>query len=154
MIPYDFINNIFMEKSNLSYSTNFNDVKNIVDSLSKDELHHICNGTFKKSPYVVYREVLLVNNDPAAFIEAYSAIDEMNKDEAVCVCACKKEYRGNGYIKILGKRMLSKIKSKGIKKIYWETTKSNKASSAVAKGLGFGKSEDVNKDDDNYMITL
>ena len=50
--------------------------------------------------------------------------------------------------------MLKKIKSTGIKKLYWETTKSNIASSSIAKSLGFKKSEDINKDDDNYSYIL
>lgn len=69
------------EKANekYSYSKLFSDVKNIVNTFSKTDLSHICSGTFKDSPYVKYREVLLVNKDPAAFIDVYSIPEEMEK---------------------------------------------------------------------------
>jgi hypothetical protein len=74
------------ESSNkITYSNSFNDVKNIVNTLTDKELHEICSGTFKNSPYVIYRQVLKVNNDPAAFIDVYSIPQEMKKDEAVII---------------------------------------------------------------------
>ena len=53
----------------INYSNKFKDVLSIVETLSEKEKNYICNGEFKDSPYVIYREVLLDNNVPAAFID-------------------------------------------------------------------------------------
>lgn len=143
-----------VDESHITFSSSFKDVKNITDSLNKKELSNICSGEFKNSPFVVYRKVVLVDNNPASFIDVYSIPSEMEKNEAVIVCATKKEYRGLGLIKKCYNGLESTIKNKGIDTLYWETTKSNSASSSIAKSLGFSKGEDINKDDDNYIKVL
>ena len=141
-------------KTKITYSEKFEDVKEIVDTLSKSDLKKICNGTFKNSPYVKYRKVCLVDNRPAAFIDIYSLPNEMESNEAVVVCACREEYRKMGLIKDCFNGAKRTLKSKGIDTVYWETTKGNAASNATAKSLGFKKSEDVNKSDSNYVLKL
>ncbi len=141
-------------KSKFSYSDSFKDVKDIVDSLSAEELHNICTGTFKDSPFVVYRKVVCVDKEPAAFIDAYSIPKEMEKDEAVIVCATKPKFRGRGLIKLCYDGLEDTLRSKGIKTIYWETTKDNKASASLARSLGFTSGKNINKDDDNYQKSI
>ncbi len=160
-IKLDNNGNIIEEKSkflnesskikSVTFSNSFKDVKNIADSLTKEELSHICNGTFKNSPFVKYRRVVLINKDPAAFIDVYSIPKEMNKDEAAIVCACKRKYRGQGLIRTCYEGLEAAVYKQGIRKLYWETTKTNKASSHLAISLGFSKGEDINNDDDNYV---
>ena len=140
-----------VDKSHIIFSSSFKDVKNITDSLNKKELSNICSGEFKNSSFVIYRKVALVDNNPASFIDVYSIPSEMKKNEAVIVCATKKEYRGLGLIKKCYNGLESIVKKKGIDTLYWETTKSNNVSSSIAKSLGFSKGEDINKDDDNYV---
>lgn len=68
----DIRNESYIEESeNIQYTSSFKDVKNIVDSLNKEDLNYICNGEFKNSPYIIYRNVLIYNNDPASFIDIY-----------------------------------------------------------------------------------
>lgn len=43
----------------------------------------------------------------------------------VCNYVCKKEYRGNGYSKILNDAILQEAKSRGFKRIYLKTTLEN-----------------------------
>lgn len=138
----------------ISYSNNFDDVLKVVNSLSEEDLHHICSGEFKNSPFVKYREVLKVNGEPAAFIDIYSIPSEMKADEGVVVTATNPSFRGKGYAKVLASRMINHIKDTGIKTLYWETSKGNDASKAIAKSLGFIKSEYINDDDDNYKLIL
>ena len=149
------VETLLTETSKISYGNSFELTKNIVDTFTSKELHNICNGEFKESPYIIYREILLVNKDPAAFIDIYSIPEEMEDDEAAIVVGCKKKYRGSNYIQQLVKRAITKLKKqKKIKKLYWETTKSNSTSSHIASKLGFKKSEDINKDDDNYLMLM
>lgn len=146
--------NEVVDESHITFSSSFKDVKNITDSLNKKELSNICSGEFKNSPFVVYRKVALVDNNPASFIDVYSIPSEMKKNEAVIVCATKKEYRGLGLIKKCYNGLESIVKKKGIDTLYWETTKNNNVSSSIAKSLGFSKGENINKDDDNYVKVL
>lgn len=131
-------------KNNISFSRDFKYVKNIVDSLSEKDLYKICNGDFKKSPYVKYREVVLLNNDPVSFIEVYT-LPSMNKRDGVIVIATKDKYRSCGYANILINRMKSKIKN--IDKLIWKTDMNNINSRNLAKKNGFfNNKEDAYKD--------
>lgn len=69
----------------------------------KKKKNYICNGEFKDSPYVIYREVLLDNNVPAAFIDIYHF---NKKDPAVIVLATNELYRNKGYASRLLKRAI------------------------------------------------
>lgn len=153
--PLDNESVILEYKNNISFDSSFSLVKKIVDSLTKEELSHICTGEFKDSPYIIYREVLSVNNKPAAFIDIYSIPKEMNKDEAVIVVACNPKFRKNGYVELLVERAIPIIKKENkIKYLYWETDKSNKASSNIAKKFKFKKAKNFDENDDNYVINL
>ena len=145
---------VFLEEAskNISYSSDFKDMRNVTKTLSKAELNHIgmTGKESKDDPYLVYRSVLLVDKDPAAFIDVYYSPEEDMDGGIICV-ACKKEYRGNGYTKVLVEKMKREINKSKVKKVYWETTKGNKASSIIAKQCGFKPSENINKSDDNYV---
>ena len=151
-------NEVYLEANNkkdISYSTDFNDVKNIVDSLSNAELHNICIGKFVDSPYTIYRKVVLVKDDPAAFLDIYSIPSEMDKDEAVIVCAVKKKYRNKGLIKLCFDNCIESIRKAGINTLYWETDKNNVTSAKLAKSLGFKKySSNTTSDDICFYIDI
>lgn len=111
----------------------FNDVKNIVDTLTKYELDQICNGSFQDSPYVKYRRVAYEGKEPVAFIDCYQ-LPDMDEDELCIVVACKKQYRNRGITKQLvnkAKEDLSEYKLK-----YEVKSKDNKASISVGKSVG------------------
>ena len=130
--------------NDISFSKDFKYVKNIVDTLSKKDLYKICNGNFKKSPYVKYREVILLNNDPASFIEVYT-LPTMNKRDGVIVIATKDKYRNSGYANILVNRMKSKIKK--VDRLIWDVHMNNTNSRNLAKRNGFfNDEEDTCKD--------
>ena len=156
-ITSEFKEHYFMKlkshKIKISYSEKFEDVKEITDTLSKKDLLNICTGTFKNSPHVKYRKVCLMDNRPAAFVDIYSIPKEMESNEAVVVCACREEYRKMGLIKNCFNGAKRNLKTKGIDTIYWETTKSNEASIATAKSLGF-KLHESNKNDVVYILNI
>lgn len=136
-------------KESITYSKSFKDVKNIVDSLSKKDLGQICNGDFKDSPYIIYRNVLMYNGDPAAFIDVYKLDDSTNNDGCI-VIACKPKYRGKGF----PTQLVNKLKNdKSFKwsHLIWECAKNNVASSTLAKKIGLELS---NESDKKYEYSL
>ena len=139
-----------LEATNLSYSNSFEDVKEIVDSLSKKDLNKICNGTFKESPNTIYREVILRDGEPAAFIEVYNLKTEYPDADGCIVVAVKEKYRGMGLTKKLVHRMLEDKKFKWTHLI-WETAKTNKASIAIANQLKFKKTS-TNEENIEFSI--
>ena len=82
----------------MKFSNDYEDVEKIVMKLSKKDLLHICNGSFKKSPYTKYILSLIINNESIGFIEVYNLPDE--KYEFI-VIAINPKYRGRGYSNIL-----------------------------------------------------
>lgn len=144
--------------SSINYSDKFEDVKNIVNTLTDSELKNICNGEFKNSPFVVYREVLKSGNDPVAFIDVYQ-LPAMKKNTAAIVIATKnnKKYRNKGYMTMLIERMFENIRIKHpeIDTLEWRTQTDNIASNKLAKKHGFTKSEkDTSSDKVKYSISL
>lgn len=132
-----------IEKEDISYSYSFDDVKKIVNSLSKKDLNKICNGEFKNSPYVFYREVLLINKEPVSFIDVYK-LPNMEED-GVIVIATKEKWRGVGLGTILVNRMKAKLKNKNL---VWKTQRNNDASIYLAKKMKFNPIfESANMDD-------
>ena len=125
-------NSLYEESDKISFSKSFSDVKKIVDALSKSDLNRICNGTFKDSPYVIYRDVLSVNNKPVSFIDVYRLPDM--KEDGVIVLATNPDYRKLGYSSILVNRMHEKLKDK---KLIWKTQKDNNASINLAKKMNY-----------------
>lgn len=116
-------------KNSITFSKDFKYVKNIVDSLSKNELYEICDGKFVKSPYVKYREVMMLNNEPVSFIEVYT-LPNMDKNTGIIVIATKQKYRHNSYADILVGRMKKNIK--GINVLLWEVNSNNANSISLA----------------------
>lgn len=124
----------------ISFSKEFRYVKEIVDSLSQKDKMYICNGEFKKSPYTKYRNVLMVNNRPASFIEVY----ELPQDKGVgyIVVATKKDKRGFGYSKQLVNEFLSSSESRQFDTIAWKYHDGNNVSLKFAQSVGFGHEKD------------
>lgn len=134
------------ESSNdINISRKFKDIKNIVDSLSDEELYYIGNGEFVDSPNTKYRLVYLVNNDPAGFIDVYKQI---NTEYHFIEIAIKKKYRRKGLAESLVKRMLLEYHGRPL---MWSCKKNNKASIALANKLKFMLN---NNKSDNYEYVL
>lgn len=115
------------------FRSKFSDVKSIADKLNKKDLYYICNGEFKDSPYIVYRDIYYDNNKPIGFIDVYS-LDEKN----MCiVLAVLEEYRGKGIAKKLVSKMERNINVKSIKYIIWKADKDNIASQKLALKMGY-----------------
>ena len=121
------------EKKQKIFKSRFKDVKKIVDQLDKADLYYICNGEFKDSPYVVYRDIKYIGSSPVGFIDVY-AFDKRNM---YIVLAVLKEYRGRGIAKELVKKMEKNIDVKTIKYLVWKTDKSNIGSQKLARQLGY-----------------
>lgn len=131
-------------KESITYSKSFKDVKNIVDSLPKKDLWQICNGDFKDPPYLIYRNVLICNGDPAAFIDVCK-LDDSNNDDGFIVIACKPKYRRKGFPTQLVHK-LKNDKSFKWSHLIWECAKNNVASSTLAKKIGLELSNETDKE--------
>lgn len=137
----------------ISFSESFKDVKSIVDSLSSKELHLICNGVFKDSPYVIYRKCILIGNDPAAFVDVYR-LPSMDKYTGVIVIACKSKYRNSGYASLLVNDMINWARKSGMTALIWPVRVSNTASINLAKKFGFSHPEENTFQGDRIEYTL
>lgn len=134
--------------NNISYSKSFDDVKNIVNSLSKKDIKKICHGEFLNSPYIIYREVLLIDKEPVSFIDVYK-LPNMEEDGTI-VIATKQNWRNLGYSTILINRMKDKLKHKNLT---WKTQKNNKSSIYLAKKMKYIPiTESYIKESNNILI--
>ncbi len=129
------------------------DIEDIGKTLSKDELSKITRDkTYKLSKNSVYSDVAYAGGKPASFLELYK--DEgYEKGQVSINVATAPEFRGKGLSKKLVKKVLDNP-PEGVTEIYWETDTDNKASSAVAKSLGFEKAKDYGEGDDNYVYKV
>lgn len=128
-------------------------INKIYNSLSKNEQSKLTGG----KPYAlasdsVYHKVHYVKGQPASFVELYRD-SGYTKSEVSINVATDPNYRGQGLSKSMVKDILANPPN-GIKTIYWETDKNNKASGALARSLGFGPSTNFNNDDDNYVYHI
>ena len=115
------------------FKNKFPDVKKVADKLNKNDLYYICNGEFKDSPYVVYRDIYYENNQPVGFIDVYS----FDKNNMYIVLAVLEEYRGKGIAQQLISKMEHNINVKSIKYIVWKTDKDNIVSQKLALKMGY-----------------
>ena len=120
--------------------------KDIFNSLSDSEKKNLTtNGEFTNSDLLVTRKVF--NNKSFAEIER----DPDNPKIGYISTATNPEYRGQGYSDSAVAAALESAKSDGLKEIYWETTKTNKASSNAAQKFGFEKAKDYSREDSNWV---
>lgn len=137
-----------------SYTNSFEDVKRIVNTLPKDELKLICNGSFKNSPYIVYREVLNIDNIPVAFIEIYNF---NNSKSGIIVLACRygTKYRQKGYTTDLLKRAINwAALNKDIDKLIYPVKTNNSKSINLAHKFGFSHPEEDTCPDEKIELEL
>ena len=116
----------------MNFSNNFEDVEKVVMELSKKDLLHICNGTFKKSPYTKYRLCLLIDNVSVGFVEIYN-IPKENYEFIVIAIAPK--CRNKGYSKILLNKLFEDYNNKF--PYMWRCDKDNKNSIYLANKYNF-----------------
>ena len=121
----------------------FEDVQSIVNTLPKNDLYNICNGTFKDSPHVKYRYIYKENGEPIGFIDCCDLYDN---GEYSIVTAVKNGYRSKG----IAEKMLNKAMKNTSNTLIWKCDKDNISSNSVAKKCGFklDKSENCS----NYYI--
>ena len=117
----------------------FADVKRIVDNIPKEEHHFFYNGgTFKNSPYVLYRNVAYVphvRGKIGAFIEVYAFDDA--PDIGIVVIAAEPAARGKGLTDKLIKNAIKTLSTMGIHTLYWRCDADNIASYKLAERNGF-----------------
>lgn len=147
----------------ISYSTNKNYVKEIIDTLPTYEKQFIGNHVddnfssqfISHTKNLKYREVLLADNIPVAFLDVYS-MPEMNDDEGTIILSVRGEskYRRKGYGSTLVKRMEQRIAKKtGITKLIWEYDKNNIKSGMLGISLGYnGNALKLSKTLENAQI--
>lgn len=119
--------------------TSFADVKRIVDNIPKEEHHFFYNGgTFKNSPYVIYRNVAYVphvRGKIGAFIEVYAFDDA--PDIGIVVIAAEPAARGKGLTDKLITNAVKTLSIRGIHTLYWRCDADNIASYRLAERNGF-----------------
>lgn len=146
----------YIEEAKASYSDSFDDVMDIVDTLPKNELKYICNGSFKNSPYVIYREVLKVNNIPVAFIEIYR-FDKGNIGTIVLASrhGHGNKYRRKGYTSEILKRAIEWAhQDNTINKLVYPVKLDNSKSMNLAHKFGFSHPEEDTCPDDKIELEL
>ena len=116
----------------MKFSNDYEDVEKVAMKLSKKDLLHICNGSFKKSPYTKYRLCLIINNESIGFIEVYNLPDE--KYEFIAI-AINPKYRGRGYSNILLNKLFEEYDNKY--PYMWRCDKDNENSIYLAKKYNF-----------------
>ena len=126
----------------MMFSSDFNDVEFVVNSLSKEDLLHICNGTFKCSPYTKYRLCLIIDEKRVGFVEVYNLPDE---EYEFIVIAISNEYRGKGYSYILLDKLFNEYKNKY--PYLWRCDKDNMKSINLANKYNFVK---INETETKY----
>ena len=118
----------------MEFTNDYNDVESVVKELSKDDLLHICNGTFKKSPYTKYRLCLKINKISAGFVEIYNL---PNEEYEFIVIAINPLYRNKKYSYILLDKMFNEYKNKY--PYLWRCDKDNTYSIHLAHKYSFTK---------------
>ena len=126
------------EDVSISYSDSFEDVLSVVNSFSKKERSALFNGTYKNSPYTIFRRCALVGKVPASYIEVYERPSE--KGIGYISIGTNPKYRHMGLSSNLVKiaEEFNKNNHK-VKYFYWEADKWNKPSQELAKKLGYKK---------------
>ena len=116
----------------MRFSNDFNDVKEVVNKISKKDLLYICNGTFKKSPYTKYRLCLIIDDKSIGFVEVYNLPGEEYEFIALAI---NPSYRGSGYSQILLDKMFKEYKNKY--PYLWRCDKDNHISIKLAEKNNF-----------------
>lgn len=126
-----------IKERNLNETVTFDDIKNIVDKIPKDDHHYFYHSDeFKDSPYVIYRNAEYVTKRGktfGAFIDVYSLDDP---GTGIIVIASEPGARGSG---ITDKLVQSAIQfaPANIHTLYWRCDKDNTHSLNLAKRNGF-----------------
>ena len=123
----------------MNFSSDFKDVESVINRLSKEDLLHICNGTFKCSPYTKYRLCILIEGECVGFTEVYNL---PNEEYEFIVIAIVPEYRGKGYSYLLLDKMFKEYKNKY--PYLWRCDKDNLNSINLAKKYNFTLMNETN----------
>ena len=116
----------------MKFSSDFKDVEFVIKQLSKKDLLHICNGTFKCSPYTKYRLCLIIGKESVGFIEVYNL---SNENYECIVIAISPKYRGKGYSYVLLDRLFKEYKNRY--PYLWRCDKNNHCSIYLAEKYNF-----------------
>lgn len=138
---------IYNKKANtITYSNDFKYVSEIMKSLSKKEINLMDGWSDEPSDHTVFREVLLVNNKPVAFVEIdqFKNSNNASPDEGFVGIACRgeKEYRRKGYTSMLLERAIKWAKrNKTISRLVYIVREENVPSKNLALKFGFKSSK-------------
>lgn len=135
----------------ISFSNSYKDALYIIRSLTKKEqelMNVHSNDDYSDSNTTFYREVILVNNTPAAVIDVdnYESYNHI----AFVSIATNPKYRKRGYAKMLLNRFIYSDIPSNITKICYSYHKDNESSKYLALSNGFSKPL---KGDDGYITT-
>ena len=134
---------IYNKKANtITYSNDFKYVSEIMKSLSKKEINLMDGWSDEPSDHTVFREVLLINNKPVAFVEIdqFKNSNNASPDEGFVGIACRgeKEYRRKGYPSMVLERAINWAKrNKEITRLIWSVKTKNVSSIKLAQKFGF-----------------
>lgn len=132
----------------ITYSNDFKYISEIMKSLSKKEIDLMDGWSNEPSSHTVFREVLLIDEKPVAFVEIdqFKSNPKANaKDyEGFIGLACKSspEYRRKGYTSMLLERAIKWAKrNKTISRLVYIVREENVPSKNLALKFGFKSSK-------------
>ena len=133
---------IYGKAETVIYSNDFKYVSEIMKTLSKKEINLMDGWSGESSNHTVFREVLLINNKPVAFVEIdqFKNSSNASPNEGFVGIACRgeKEYRRKGYPSMVLERAINWAKrNKEITRLIWLVKTKNVSSIKLAKKFGF-----------------
>ena len=134
----------------------YNQILYILGSLNKREYFMFRGDAplskYKDSPYVVFREIIFINDDlsKGAFVECYK-YPEADDAVEIVICAMK-DARGTGVTDKLIKDAIDNVPKK-IKYFVWRVDKSNKHSIRLAERNGFIFARHIDNNVLEYLYT-
>ena len=130
------------------------EAREVFNSLSSKEKSNLSsNGRFKNSKTLVVRSII---RDSKGSPKAFAEIERDTEDPSIgyLSIAVHKDSRGQGLSNKACQKVLNDVKGYGLKEVYWETTKDNPASGALAKKMGFKPAKNFSENDDNYVLSI
>ena len=122
--------------SNLRISNDFEDMKEIYNTLSDKEKFFITGKSDLQVFPFIDRFIVYKNDLPIAFVESF-AYDGMSKTFASVIIAVRKGYERKHYGKMLMEKCMMSLKKKGYRRIIYSVDKNNIASQKLAESLNF-----------------
>ena len=137
--------------NSITYSTDFNLSKSIFDNLpDEDKFFYLEGEPYTDKPNNIYRQVMLIDDVPAGFIELNTAVSRVFNYVGVVV---SEAYRNQGVATTLFHKLLEDYDYKSGIMMLWDTHIKNIKSQNLAVKLGFDEGKSFEKNHKLYKMT-